>query len=265
MVAVTPAINFTNSPLVDFERISPNSNCPRNAEIDTITPHHTASVIHVENLGAMLANAAFQASYNYGIGLDSRIGLFVPESCRCWGSSSRLNDNRAVVIGVSNSVRGHPWPISEPNFERLIELCVCLCMRNPSIKQISGLPGLSYTGDVMGSLTRHNMFSATTCPGPFLQARFPELADRVSNIINKEIIVIEEDEMPRFNTVDEIPPTFRDFVMELIDNNIIRGSGGPRDKNGRPADLNLTEDMIRGFIFNYRIIDSKIQLPDFGC
>ena len=39
---------------------------------------------------------------------------------------------------------------------------------------------LNYTGDKSGNLTRHNMFAATACPGPYLQSKFPYIAEEVN-------------------------------------------------------------------------------------
>ena len=172
--------NFTNSPLVVHTHISPHRNSPRNQPIRKITIHHNAGNIGLESLGAFLARPTTKASYNYGVSTDGRMGMFVEERDRCWGSSSPANDHQAVVIGVANNSGAPNWTVSDTAFESLINLCVCICKRNPGIVQITGLPGLTYDGTADGSLTRHNMFTRTTCPGPFLQARFSEIADEVN-------------------------------------------------------------------------------------
>ena len=57
--------------------------------------------------------------------------------------------------------------------KKLIDLCVDICKRN-------GIAKLNYTGDKNGNLTRHNMFAATVCPGPYLQSKFPYIAEEVN-------------------------------------------------------------------------------------
>ena len=74
----------SNSPLAVFKRISPNKNSPRTQPIKKITIHHTAGVISIENLGAWFAQTTTQASSNYGVGNDGRIGLYVEEKDRSW-------------------------------------------------------------------------------------------------------------------------------------------------------------------------------------
>lgn len=56
-------------------------------------------------------------------------------------------------------------------------MCVDICKRN-------GIKQLNYTGDSSGNLTRHNMFAATSCPGPYLQSKFPYIASEVNKRLN---------------------------------------------------------------------------------
>ena len=39
---------------------------------------------------------------------------------------------------------------------------------------------LNYNGKSSGTLTRHNMFAATTCPGPYLQSKFNYIESEVN-------------------------------------------------------------------------------------
>lgn len=179
---------MSNSPLIQYVRISPNSNNPRNHAIDTITIHHTAGVISVETLGEIFANPGRQASSNYGIGSDGRIAMFVEEQNRSWCSSSWENDNRAITIEVSNSQNGGNWPISDYVLSRLIELCVDICKRN-------GIKRLNFTGNTSGNLTMHKWFASTDCPGPYLESLFPYIAEEVNKQL--EPIELKYEEIPR--------------------------------------------------------------------
>ena len=172
----------SDSSLVSYTAISPNKSM-RTAKIDRITIHHMAGNLTVEQCGAVFANASRKASSNYGIGTDGRVGLYVPESYRAWTSSSSANDNRAVTIEVANSVAAEPWPVSDAAYESLIRLCVDICQRN-------NIPELVYTGNTSGNLTMHCWFAATSCPGTYLKARFPAIAEEV----NKRLRGQTEDE-----------------------------------------------------------------------
>ena len=62
--------------------------------------------------------------------------------------------------------------MSDKALESLINLCVDICKRY-NFKLI-------YDETPNGSLTRHNMFVNTTCPGPYLQSKFPYIAEEVN-------------------------------------------------------------------------------------
>ena len=164
---------MSNSALVDYTRLSPNRSHPRNHTIDKITIHHMAGNLSVETCGSVFANSSREASANYGIGSDGRVGLYVDEGDRAWASASPSNDNRAVNIEVANCATGGDWPVSSAAYNKLIDLCVDICQRN-------GIKTLNYTGDADGNLTEHRMFVPTACPGPYLHERMPQIAAAVN-------------------------------------------------------------------------------------
>lgn len=62
----------------------------------------------------------------------------------------------------------------------------------------------------------------------------------------------EDDNMPRYNTLAEVPEWGRPTVKKLIDKKAIKGSG-KKDENGDPADMNLSEDMVRLLVWDDRM------------
>lgn len=168
---------MSNSSLVDYVKISPNKNSPRNHKIDTITIHHMAGNLTVEQCGSVFAPTSRQASSNYGIGTDGRIGMYVEEKDRSWCSSNAANDNRAVTIEVANDGGAPNWHVSDKALAATIDLCVDICKRN-------GITRLNYTGDKKGNLTEHNYFAATACPGPYLKSKLPYIANEVNKRLN---------------------------------------------------------------------------------
>lgn len=181
---------MSNSPLVSYVAISPNKS-KRTSKILKITPHHMAGVMSVERCGEIFAPTSRKASSNYGIGNDGRIALYVPEDYRAWTSNSTANDDVAVTIEVSDCEYGGEWRISDAAWRSLIDLCVDICQRN-------GIERLNYTGDRTGNLTMHQMFIATTCPGPYLKSKFPELAAEVNKRLNKEEIDMTVEELQKY-------------------------------------------------------------------
>lgn len=166
---------MSNSPLVNYTKISKNSN-PRKYKIQKITIHHMAGNLSVETCGEVFQNK--EASANYGIGSDGRVGLYVEEHNRAWTSSNPTNDHQAVTIEVANDTIGGDWHVSDKALSKLIDLCVDICKRN-SIKK------LNFTGDKKGNLTMHKWFAATNCPGAYLESKFPYIATEVNKRLDK--------------------------------------------------------------------------------
>ncbi len=165
-----------NSNLVSYTRISPNKTSPRRDTIKKITIHHTAGTYGLYTLGKIFANPDRNASSNYGIDNDGKVGMFVEEKDRAWTSSSGANDHQAITIEVANLSLGGEWPISAKAYNTLILLCVDICKRN-------GIKKLVYTGDANGNLTEHRMFAATLCPGPYLHSRMPQIMNDVNAVL----------------------------------------------------------------------------------
>lgn len=148
----------------------------RGYRICKITPHHMAGKLTARQCGNIFANPSRQASANYGIGYDGEIACYVDEENRAWTSSNRENDCQAITIEVANSANGNPWPISDAAWNSLVKLCVDICKRYNF--------RLTYDGTKNGSLTRHDMFANTNCPGQTLGGRFKELAETVNKILD---------------------------------------------------------------------------------
>ena len=94
---------YTNSKMVSYKRLSPNHSGKRTHSIDRITPHCVVGQCSVETLGNIFAPRSRQASCNYGIGPDGRVGMYVEEKNRSWCSSSNANDQRAVTIECASN------------------------------------------------------------------------------------------------------------------------------------------------------------------
>lgn len=176
---------MSNSPYVYYTRLSPNNSGKRTHKIDRITPHCTAGLISLENLGSMFAktNTPNRTSSNYAISADGRVGMYVNENCRSWCSSSRDNDQRAVTIECA-SVAYAPYTMTSEVWNTLIDLCEDICKRN-------GKTRLLWLGDKNKTLnykpaenemvlTVHRWFANKDCPGDWLYSRLDDLAEIVT-------------------------------------------------------------------------------------
>ena len=151
---------MSNSSLVNYVKLSPNYSSRNGSKITTLTIHHMAGDLSVETCGNVFQNC--EASANYGIGSDGRVGLYVEECNRAWTSSSYDNDRKSVTIEVANDSGAPNWHVGDTAMNKLIDLCVDICKRN-------GIKKLNYTGDKTGNLTMHKMFAATVCPRPIFR------------------------------------------------------------------------------------------------
>lgn len=170
-------MTFTNSPLVQYTKISPHKE-PRNHAIDTITIHCVVGQILVESLGEIFQTKA--ASSNYGIGKDGRIAMYVEEKDRSYCSSSASNDHRAITIECASDMT-EPFAINDKVWASLIKLLVDICKRN-SIKELKWKADKSLIGQVdKQNMTVHRWFhSGKSCPGTYLYERMGQIAEEVN-------------------------------------------------------------------------------------
>lgn len=170
---------MSNSSLVSFTKISPNKNSPRNHAIDTITIHCVVGQCSVESLGNLFASPSKEASSNYGIGYDGRIGMYVEEGDRSWCTSSASNDNRAVTIEVASDTY-HPYAVTAKAYSAILDLVTDICKRN-GIKELKWKADSNLIGQVdKQNMTAHRWFAAKACPGDYLYNRFGNIAAEVN-------------------------------------------------------------------------------------
>ena len=183
---------MSRSSLVDVVVLSPNCTKPRNKKISKITIHHMAGSLTAKQCGNVFKPTSRKASSNYGIGSDGKIGLYVDEENRAWTSSSPSNDHMAVTIEVANDGGAPQWHVSDKALEATIELCADICRRN-------GIKELKFTGNAKGNLTMHRYFANTNCPGPYLESKFPYIAEEVNKRIKSTDV-----HLPNLKTVNDI-------------------------------------------------------------
>ena len=143
---------------VDFG--AKNSN-PRNNSIRKITIHHMAGNLGAVSCAQMHRNGSCSA--NYYIGSDGTICSGVAENRRAWTSSSPANDHQAITYEVANNSGAPNWSISKAAYDAMIALSRDICSRY-------GINAY-YDGSSSASLTTHDMFAATCCPGPYIKGK----------------------------------------------------------------------------------------------
>lgn len=171
---------MSNSPLVSYTKISPNKTSPRNHKIDTVTVHCVVGQCSVETLGNIFAPTSRQASANYGIGTDGRVGMYVEEKDRSWCSSNAANDHRAVTIEVASDTT-EPYAVNAKAYAALIDLLVDICQRNGITKLVWSTNKADRVNHKNGcNMTVHRDYANKSCPGTYLYERHAQIASEVN-------------------------------------------------------------------------------------
>lgn len=171
---------YTNSKLVNYTRISPNRSVNRNHKIDTISIHCVVGQCSVETLGSIFASTSKEASSNYGIGYDGRIGMYVEEKDRSWCTSSASNDNRAITIEVASDTY-HPYRVKDVAYKSLIKLLVDICKRNGIKKLVWSTNKSERMNHRNGcNMTVHRDYANKSCPGDYLYNLHGQIAKEVN-------------------------------------------------------------------------------------
>ena len=245
---------MSNSSLVSYTKISPNKNSPRNHKIDTITIHHMAGNLSIETCGNVFANKSKQASSNYGIGSDGRVGMYVEEKDRSWCSCSSSNDNRAITIEVANNTGAPNWTVSDKAYNSLIDLVTDICKRNGIEKLIWSDKKTDRVNHKNGcNMTLHSDFASTSCPGPYLKGKMPQIASDVNARLIPE-------------PAKEDPTTAQGGAAKFVDNLYINALDRPADQAG---ELNWVSQLqsnkagganvAQGIIFSQECINRKLS------
>ena len=103
---------YSNSPLVEYRRISPNRYVNRKHTIDRITLHCIVGQWDATTIGDEFARESKRASCNYAIAKDGRVVLVVEEKDGSWCSSSENNDRRSVTIECASDTT-HPYAFKQ--------------------------------------------------------------------------------------------------------------------------------------------------------
>lgn len=194
-------MGYTNSPLVNHVKLSPNNSGQRNHDIDTITIHCVVGQCSVETLGNVFAPSSRQASSNYGVGVDGRIGMYCEEKNRSWCTSSNANDQRAITIEVASDTT-HPYAVNSKAFAGLLDLVTDICKRNGIKKLVWSTNKNDRVNHLNGcNMTVHRDYANKSCPGDYLYNRHGEIAAEVNK---------------RLNATEEPPVTENETVYVVI-------------------------------------------------
>lgn len=122
--------------------------------------------------------ARSKVSSNYGIGYNGDICQYVEEKYGAWAQGSQYWNKRGISIELANSTGADKgWRVSDETLESCIELVADIFMRNE-------LGHVNYTGTTKGNLLMHKWVANTACPGVYVSAKFPHIAEEANKIID---------------------------------------------------------------------------------
>mgnify|MGYP000224896950 CR=1 FL=1 len=134
----------------------------------------------VETLGNIFAPTSRQASSNYGVGADGKIGMYVEEKDRSWCTSSAANDNRAITIEVASDTK-HPYAVNDKAYAAMLDLVTDICRRNGIKKLVWSTDKNKRMNHLDGcNMTVHRDYANKSCPGDYLYNRHGEIAAEVN-------------------------------------------------------------------------------------
>ena len=182
-------MGYTNSSLVSYTLLSPNHSGLRTHSIDRITPHCVVGQCTVESLGQVFYPSSRQASSNYGIGYDGRVGMYCEEKNRSWCSSSGANDQRAITIEIASD-NYSPYAITNAAYNTAVKLMADICKRNGKTKLVyfaDKNTALNYSDNGQKSnemlITLHKWFASTICPGQDIINKLPAMVAAVNSLL----------------------------------------------------------------------------------
>lgn len=178
---------MSNSPLATYFRRSPNYYSGRKYNghntIDRITPHCVVGQCSVETLGNIFSRTEKDASCNYGVGFDGRIGCYVDECDTSWCSSSRENDSRAVTLEIASDTT-YPYAVRDAAWAAAINLMEDICRRNGK-SRVVWFGNLEQTEAYKPApeemvISVHRWFANKSCPGEWIYSRLNALKDELN-------------------------------------------------------------------------------------
>jgi hypothetical protein len=179
-----------------------------------------AGNLTIETCANVFAPSSRQASSNYGVGSDGRIGCYVDEADRSWCSSNRANDMRAITIEVANDGGADTgWHVSGVAMSSLIKLVADVCRRNNIPKLVWSDSKDDRINHRNGcNMTVHRDFANKSCPGDYLMSQMPYIASEVNKLLGASGSSSVSGVVPSNPTPNK--------TLDEVANEVIRGDWG---------------------------------------
>lgn len=181
------------SKLSVYNNITTQKSNKRPGRITRITPHVFVNQVSVKDGVDYMARIE-NASVNYVVDKDGKVGCNVPEDLRAWTSSSRANDEQAITMELASD-RTNPYKMNDATIKGFIDLVVEICRRYNRNKVVY-IPdkdkALAYTPkDNEFLITFHKWFAATACPGQWFLDNAQSIFDRINQELQGKVEKVE--------------------------------------------------------------------------
>lgn len=174
---------MSNSSLVTYTHLSPNHSGTRTQKISRFTPHCFVGQVTVERIGKAFEDPKRNASCNYGVAVDGRICLIVPEGFRSWCTSNALQDQKAITVEVASDSTD-PYAFTDAAWKSLVALAIDCCKRNGKDTFVyfpDKAKALAYKPkDNEMLMTFHRWYAKKACPGQWFVDRAQKFTEEVN-------------------------------------------------------------------------------------
>lgn len=181
---------MNNSSLVTYTNLSKHHYSTKRSPSDVcrISPHCYVAQITAKRGCDYFATTDKDASANYVVGYDGSVGLSVSEEYGAFTTSDKDNDMQAITMEIA-SATVHPYQMTDKAYSKAIELMIDICKRYNKKKLLwfgDKDKTLNYKPkDNEMVLTVHRWFANKSCPGDWLYNRLGEVAQKVTEELNK--------------------------------------------------------------------------------
>ena len=173
---------MTISKLSVYNNITLEKSRVRHGKIVRLTPHCFVGQVSVKRGVDFLANKN-NASVNYVVDKDGKVGCNIPEEYGAWTSSSRANDEIAITFELACNINA-PYEMNKACIDGFINLVVDICNRynrNKVVYIADKNKALAYNPASNEFLiTFHRWFASTACPGQWLLDNIEDIVDKIN-------------------------------------------------------------------------------------
>lgn len=171
------------------------------------------------------------------------------------GSAVTLDQNNFCGMGVTaNGMKGNSFPTPEMGIRAQIQHLKAYANTDP-LKGECVDPRFKYVE--RGSAVYVEWLGQKENPNGKGWATGAGYGEKILSILKAILATKAEEEMgeetvTRYNKISDMPAYAQPTIIKMVDKGFIGGAGKLKDENNRPADLDLSMDMIRVFVTNDR-------------